>query len=74
MLAAGHTPAPVVEAIKEQLEALIHMCAIVSTTESYVELCELLNRITPGSFKCQGRMEKWSTWISRAWPWRAMIT
>ena len=49
-LAAGHTPGPVVEAIKLQAEDLIHLCEIVGTTESYVELCEVLNRITPGNF------------------------
>ncbi|MBX3080191.1 MAG: 4-aminobutyrate--2-oxoglutarate transaminase [Anaerolineae bacterium] len=50
VLAVGHTPAPVVEAMQQQLADLIHICAIVSTTESYVELCELLNQITPGDF------------------------
>lgn len=50
VLAVGHTPAPVVEAMQQQLAELIHICAIVSTTESYVELCELLNQITPGDF------------------------
>jgi 4-aminobutyrate aminotransferase/(S)-3-amino-2-methylpropionate transaminase len=50
VLAVGHTPAPIVEAMQEQLAELIHICAIVSTTESYVELCELLNKITPGDF------------------------
>lgn len=50
VLAVGHTPAPVVDAMKQQLDDLVHICAIVSTTESYVELCELLNRIVPGNF------------------------
>jgi len=50
VLAVGHTPAPIVEAMKLQIEELIHICAIVSTTESYVELCELLNQIVPGNF------------------------
>jgi 4-aminobutyrate aminotransferase / (S)-3-amino-2-methylpropionate transaminase / 5-aminovalerate transaminase len=50
VLAVGHTPVPVVEAMQQQLAELIHICAIVSTTESYVELCELLNKITPGDF------------------------
>ncbi len=50
-LAAGHTPAPVVDAIIAQTERLLHLCAIVGTTESYVELCEVLNEITPGNFK-----------------------
>src|SRR5579862_3208914 len=42
-LATGHTPAPVVDAINLHAEALIHLCAVVATTENYVELCELLN-------------------------------
>ena len=49
-LAVGHTPGTVVEAIKRQAEELIHLCAIVGTTESYIELCELLHTITPGTF------------------------
>lgn len=51
VLAVGHTPENVVEAIKRQAEELIHLCAIVGTTESYVELCELLNEIVPGNFR-----------------------
>lgn len=50
VLAVGHTPAPLVEAMKQQIDELLHICAIVSTTESYVQLCELLNQITPGTF------------------------
>ncbi|MEP7288692.1 MAG: 4-aminobutyrate--2-oxoglutarate transaminase [Chloroflexota bacterium] len=50
VLAVGHTPAPVVDALKVQAETMIHLCEIVATTESYVELCEVLNRITPGNF------------------------
>lgn len=50
VLAAGHTPAPVVEAIKWQAEHLLHICAMVATTENFVELAEKLNAITPGNF------------------------
>jgi 4-aminobutyrate aminotransferase/(S)-3-amino-2-methylpropionate transaminase len=49
VLAVGHTPKQVVEALKEQAEKLIHMCAIVGTYEPYVEVAELLNKVTPGS-------------------------
>lgn len=49
VLAVGHTPPSVVKALTEQAEKLIHMCAIVSTYESYVEVAEALNRITPGN-------------------------
>lgn len=50
-LGVGHAPDFVVKAIQEQAENLIHMCSIVATYEPYVELCEELNRITPGDFK-----------------------
>jgi 4-aminobutyrate aminotransferase/(S)-3-amino-2-methylpropionate transaminase len=50
MLAVGHSPAPVVEAIKQQAEKFIHPCALVSTYEPYVALAELLNEVTPGTF------------------------
>lgn len=48
-LAVGHTPGAVVDAIKQQAEELIHLCAIVGTTESYIEVCEQLNSLTPGT-------------------------
>ncbi|MEQ8821471.1 MAG: aspartate aminotransferase family protein [Sumerlaeia bacterium] len=50
MLAAGHCPGPVVEAMREQAEKLLHLCLIVGTYEPYVELCELLIEVTPGDF------------------------
>jgi 4-aminobutyrate aminotransferase/(S)-3-amino-2-methylpropionate transaminase len=50
MLAVGHAPAPVVDAIKRQAEKYIHPCALVATYEPYVELAELLNELTPGDF------------------------
>lgn len=50
MLAAGHCPPPVVAAIHAQADRLLHACALVATYEPYVELCELLNAITPGDF------------------------
>lgn len=49
-LAVGHCPPEVVTALQRQAEQLIHMCAIVSTYEPYVQVCELLNQITPGDF------------------------
>jgi 4-aminobutyrate aminotransferase/(S)-3-amino-2-methylpropionate transaminase len=49
MLAAGHCPPAVVEAMKAQAEKFIHGCFIVGTFEPYVELAELLNKVTPGS-------------------------
>jgi 4-aminobutyrate aminotransferase/(S)-3-amino-2-methylpropionate transaminase len=49
-LAVGHCPPRVVEAIREQAGRLLHMCAIVSTYEPYVEVAERLNALTPGLF------------------------
>lgn len=50
VLAVGHTPQAVVEALQKQAGDLIHMCAIVSTYEAFVALAEKLNSITPGTF------------------------
>jgi 4-aminobutyrate aminotransferase/(S)-3-amino-2-methylpropionate transaminase len=50
MLAVGHSPAPVVQAIQQQAGKFIHPCALVSTFEPFVELAELLNAVTPGTF------------------------
>lgn len=45
----GHCAPKVVKAIKDQAEKYIHTCALVTTFEPMVELCEVLNRITPGN-------------------------
>ena len=50
VLAAGHCPPQVVEAVRSQAENLLHMCAIVATYEPLVAVAELLNEITPGTF------------------------
>jgi 4-aminobutyrate aminotransferase/(S)-3-amino-2-methylpropionate transaminase len=50
VLAVGHTPEKVVAAIREQAARLLHMCAIVSTYEPFVEVAERLNRLAPGDF------------------------
>ncbi len=50
VLAVGHTPERVVEALQKQAAELIHMCGIVSTYEQMVEVAERLNRLTPGDF------------------------
>jgi 4-aminobutyrate aminotransferase/(S)-3-amino-2-methylpropionate transaminase len=50
MLAVGHSPVPVVEAIRRQAEKFIHPCVLVATYEPYIELAELLNEVTPGTF------------------------
>src|SRR5688500_18522645 len=41
VLAVGHCPPTVVNAIKNQAEQMIHLCAIVGTYEPYVEVAEL---------------------------------
>jgi 4-aminobutyrate aminotransferase/(S)-3-amino-2-methylpropionate transaminase len=50
MLAVGHSPKPVVDAIAAQAGKFVHVCALVATYEPYVQLAELMNEITPGSF------------------------
>jgi 4-aminobutyrate aminotransferase / (S)-3-amino-2-methylpropionate transaminase / 5-aminovalerate transaminase len=44
----GSSAAGVVEAIQRQVEDFTHTCAMVTPYESYVAVCEVLNRITPG--------------------------
>src|SRR5882672_3659035 len=46
----GHCAPGVVKAIQQQAEKYIHTCALVTTFEPMVELCELLNKITPGNY------------------------
>lgn len=46
----GHCAPAVVKAIQEQAAKYIHTCALVTTFEPMIELCELLNKITPGDF------------------------
>jgi 4-aminobutyrate aminotransferase/(S)-3-amino-2-methylpropionate transaminase len=50
VLGVGHTPKEVVDAVKAQADDLLHMCSIVANYEPYVELCEVLNGLTPGDF------------------------
>ena len=51
MLAVGHCHPAVVKAVQDQVAKYIHPCALVTTYEPYVRLAELLNELTPGSFK-----------------------
>lgn len=44
---AGHTPKPVVDAIKKQAEKLIHTCFNVGMTENYIQLAEKLAELFP---------------------------
>jgi 4-aminobutyrate aminotransferase / (S)-3-amino-2-methylpropionate transaminase / 5-aminovalerate transaminase len=50
MINVGHRPETVVNAIKDQLDKYIHTCSLVTTFEPYIELAEMLNRLTPGDF------------------------
>jgi 4-aminobutyrate aminotransferase/(S)-3-amino-2-methylpropionate transaminase len=49
-LNVGHRNPRVVAAIRAQLDAFLHLCFQVTGYESYVELAEAMNRITPGAF------------------------
>ena len=48
-LNAGHTPAPVIEAVKYQADKFLHTCFHVTMHKPYVDLARKLNEITPGS-------------------------
>ena len=50
VLAVGHTPVAVVEAVRRQAGDLLHMCSLIANYEPYVALCEELIRVTPGDF------------------------
>ncbi len=49
-LNVGHSPSPVIKALKEQLDRFIHPVFPVTLYDSYVELAEALNKRTPGNF------------------------
>jgi len=49
-LNAGHCPPPVVEAIRNQAEKLLHTCFMVTMYEPYLDLAEKLISISPGSY------------------------
>ena len=51
VLAAGHCPPTVVDAIQQQAGELLHICGIVATHDSMVELAEALNAAAPGDFE-----------------------
>ncbi len=50
VLAAGHCPPTVVDAIQTQAADLLHICGIVATHDSMVQLSEALNDAAPGDF------------------------
>jgi len=50
VIAVGHSPAAVVEAVTAQTQKFVHTCSLVTTYEPMVRLAEVLNEITPGDF------------------------
>jgi len=50
VLAVGHCPPGLVQALQDQAADLVHICNIVASTESYLDVVERLNDITPGDF------------------------
>ena len=51
VLNVGHSIPKVIENIKTQVDAFTHTCFMVVPYTGYVEVCEALNRLTPGKFK-----------------------
>ncbi|HEX6595243.1 MAG TPA: 4-aminobutyrate--2-oxoglutarate transaminase [Bacillota bacterium] len=47
----GHNHPKVVKAVQEQVDQFIHTCFHVAPYESYIQLAERLNAVTPGEFK-----------------------
>jgi 4-aminobutyrate aminotransferase / (S)-3-amino-2-methylpropionate transaminase / 5-aminovalerate transaminase len=50
VLAVGHRPKSVTDAVHAQVDKYLHVCSIVANYEPYVEVCEVLNRLTPGDY------------------------
>jgi 4-aminobutyrate aminotransferase/(S)-3-amino-2-methylpropionate transaminase len=48
VVSVGHAAPPVVDAVRRQVARFSHTCFMVSPYESYVAVCEALNRLTPG--------------------------
>ena len=48
---SGHSNPIIVNAIKKQADKFLHTCFFETPYESYIEVCEKLNKITPGNFK-----------------------
>ena len=47
----GHSNSKVIENVKRQIDAFTHTCFMIVPYMGYVEVCEALNRLTPGKFK-----------------------
>lgn len=48
VVSVGNAAPRVVERVRAQVERFTHTCFMVTPYESYVEVCEALNRLTPG--------------------------
>ena len=51
VLNVGHSQNRVADRVKTQIDAFTHTCFMVVPYTGYVEVCEALNRLTPGKFK-----------------------
>ncbi len=51
VLNVGHRAGKVIENVKNQIDAFTHTCFMVVPYTGYVEVCEALNRLTPGDHK-----------------------
>lgn len=51
VVSIGHTNQGVIDAVSHQVGQLTHTLFTVSPYEQYVEVCEILNRHTPGDFE-----------------------
>jgi 4-aminobutyrate aminotransferase / (S)-3-amino-2-methylpropionate transaminase / 5-aminovalerate transaminase len=51
VVSIGHAAPRVVSAVSEQVARFTHTCFMVTPYESYVAVCEALNRLTPGDFE-----------------------
>lgn len=47
----GHGNKKIIRAIKKQSDQFLHTCFPVVGYESYIKVCEKLNKITPGAFQ-----------------------
>jgi 4-aminobutyrate aminotransferase/(S)-3-amino-2-methylpropionate transaminase len=47
----GHGNSKVIENVKRQIDAFTHTCFMIVPYMGYVEVCEALNRLTPGEHK-----------------------
>ena len=51
VLNVGHSANKVIENVKTQIDSFTHTCFMVVPYTGYVEVCEALNRLTPGDHK-----------------------